>query len=91
MNAMTMIKATNISHLRKHMKNQFDNVTNNDTTLIVTRNDNKNVVVLSETSYEEMIKKINNLDYTLKLMKSSKEAENRDFVNITMNELETYE
>jgi len=91
MNVIPIIKATNITNLRKHMKVQFDNVTDNNSTLIVTRSNNKNIVVIAENTYEEMIKMINNLNYTLKLMKSSKEAEDRDFIEVTFDELGTYE
>lgn len=77
MNAIPMVKATNISNLRKNMKSQFDNVAESNSILIVTRNNNKNVVILSETAYKEMIKTINNLNYTMKLMKSSQEAGER--------------
>jgi antitoxin YefM len=89
MNELPIVKATNVTNLRKNIKKQFDYVTESDVTLIVTRNDDKNVVIISENKYEELMRNINNLTYTLKLLKSANEAENRDFVEVTFAELDT--
>jgi antitoxin YefM len=91
MNVLPIVKATNVTNLRKNIKKQFDYVTDLNTTLIVTRNDDKNVVVIAENEYEKMMRNINNLTYTLKLLKSANEADNRDFIEVTFAELETYE
>lgn len=91
MNALPIVKATNVTNLRKNIKKQFDYVTDSNVTLIVTRNDDKNVVVIAEDEYEKLMRNINNMTYTLKLLKSAHEADNRDFVEVTFAELETYE
>lgn len=91
MTTLPIVKATNVTHFRNTLKQQLDSVYTQNIALIVTRSDDKNVVVLSETEYESMIRNINNLNYTLKLMNSALEADNRDVRKITMEELETYE
>lgn len=91
MTTLPIVKATNVTNFRNKLKKQLDSVYSENIALIVTRSDDKNVVVLSENEYESMIKNINNLNYTLKLMRSAVEADNRDLKKITMEELETYE
>ena len=60
------------------MKANLDEVTDNYETLIITRKDNKNVVVISEETYNNMIENIyimgniNNYDW---LMESRKQLE----------------
>lgn len=88
---LPIVKATNVTTFRNNLRKQLDTVFSENIALIVTRSDDKNVVVLSETEYESMIKNINNLNYNLKLMKSAMEAENRDFKKISMEELADYE
>lgn len=46
--------AVNYTTLRENMKDYFDKVTDDYETLIVTRKDNKNVVILSEESYNNL-------------------------------------
>lgn len=89
--SIPIVKATNVTSFRNNLRKQLDTVSSENIALIVTRSDDKNVVVLSEIEYESMIKNINNLNYHLKLMKSAMEAENGDFKKIMMEELETYE
>ena len=50
--------AVNYTNLRKNMKMYMDKVTNDYETLIVTRKDNKNVVMLSEESYNNLMENI---------------------------------
>lgn len=69
MNSIPVIKATNVTTFRNNIKKYLDQVSEEDVTLIVTRTDDKNVVVISETEYESMVKHINNLKYHLKLLK----------------------
>lgn len=47
--------AINYSTLRENMKNYLDKVTDDYETIIVTRKDNKNVVLISEESYNNML------------------------------------
>lgn len=87
MNGLPVIKATNVTTFRNNIKKHLDQVTEEDVTLIVTRSDDKNVVVISENEYETIIKEINNLKYHLKLLNSVKEAEERDVVETSLEEL----
>ena len=65
--AINSIKATNITALRAHLKEKFEYVVEEKSTLIVTRNNDQNVVIVSEDKFNEMLKQINNLKYELKL------------------------
>ncbi len=47
--------ALNYSQLRENMKMYLDKVTDDFETLFITRKENKNVVVLSEEAYNNMI------------------------------------
>lgn len=50
--------AVNYTSLRDNMKNYMDKVTDDYETMIVTRKDNKNVVMLSEESYNNLMENI---------------------------------
>lgn len=50
--------AVNYTSLRENMKAYMDKVTEDYETMIVTRKDNKNVVMLSEESYNNMMENI---------------------------------
>lgn len=50
--------AMNYSTLRSHMKYAFDACCDDMETLIVTRKDNRNVVVLSEESYNNLMENL---------------------------------
>ncbi len=47
--------AVNYTNLRDNMKTYMDRVTDDYETMIVTRKDNKNVVMLSEETYNNLI------------------------------------
>ena len=47
--------AVNYTNLRENMKAYMDKVTDDYETMIVTRKDNKNVVMLSEETYNNLI------------------------------------
>lgn len=48
----------NYSTLRDNMKRYMDRVTDDYETLVVTRKDNKNIVMLSEESYNNLMENI---------------------------------
>lgn len=50
--------AVNYTSLRENMKKYMDKITDEYETMIVTRKDNKNVVMLSEESYNNMMENI---------------------------------
>ena len=71
--------AVNYTNLRDNMKSYMDKVTDDYETLIVTRKDNRNVVMLSEESYNNLMENIyvmgnkNNYDW---LMEGKAQLEN---------------
>ena len=50
--------AINYTDLQKNMKLYMDKVTNDNETIIVTRNNNKNVVLVSEDAYNNLLENI---------------------------------
>ena len=50
--------AVNYTNLRDNMKTYMDKVTNDYETMIVTRKDNKNVVMLSEETYNNLMENV---------------------------------
>lgn len=50
--------AVNYTNLRENLKNYMDRLTDDFETLIVTRKNNKNVVMMSEESYNNLIENI---------------------------------
>lgn len=50
--------AVNYTNLRDNMKNYMDKVTEDYETVIVTRKNNKNVVMISEESYNNLMENI---------------------------------
>lgn len=71
--------AVNYTNLRDNMKMYMDKVTDDYETMIVTRKNNKNVVMISEESYNNLIENIyvmgnkENYDW---LMKGKSQLEN---------------
>lgn len=71
--------AVNYTTLRDNMKTYMDKIADDYETMIVTRKNNKNVVMLSEESYNNMMENIyvtgnkNNYDW---LMESKTQLEN---------------
>ena len=50
--------AVNYTNLRDNMKTYMDKVTDDYETMIVTRKDNKNVVMLSEEAYNNLMENV---------------------------------
>ena len=50
--------AVNYTNLRDNMKMYMDKITDDYATMIVTRKDNKNVVMISEESYNNLMENI---------------------------------
>lgn len=50
--------AVNYTNLRDNMKMYMDKVTDDYETMIVTRKDNKNVVMISEESYNNLMENV---------------------------------
>lgn len=76
--------------VRDNFKSFCDKVFNGET-LIISRPKNENVVMLSESEYNEMMKAKRNADYLTMIDKSMSEAEVAGFITKTMAELEAFE
>lgn len=55
--------AVNYSTIRNNLKTYCDEATDNNETVIVTRKDEKNVVILSLEKYNQMMKAARNAEY----------------------------
>lgn len=84
---MIAVKPT---QMRSNFKNLCDRVINGET-IIISRPNNENVVVLSEKEYNAMQKAARNGMYLAMIDKSMAELENGGFVIKTLNELQTLE
>ena len=76
--------------VRDNFKALCDKVFNGET-LIISRPKNENVVMQSESEYNEMVKAKRNAEYLAMLDKSMAEAEAGGFIVKTIEELEAYE
>ena len=86
--------AVNYTNLRDNMKTYMDKVTVDYETMIVTRKDNKNVVMLSEESYNNLMENIhvmgNKANYDW-LMESKAQLEAGKISTHTLIEVDTDE
>lgn len=76
--------------MRDNFKTLCDKVFEGET-LIISRPKNKNVVMMSEAEYNEMLKAKRNADYLAMLDKSMAEAEQGKFILKDLKDLEVYE
>lgn len=71
--------AVNYTNMRENLKAYCDKVNDEDETIIITRKDNKNVVLISQNEYNNMLENIKILKdprYLINLYKSMRELEN---------------
>lgn len=78
--------ATKQMDVRANIKKYFDMAFNGEP-VIVSRKENKNVVIISEKEYNELEKSRKNTEYLDKLMKADKQIENGQTVTKTIDEL----
>lgn len=86
--------AVNYTNLRDNMKSYMDKVTDDYETIIVTRKNNKNVVMLSEESYNNLIENIHvmgNKDNYDWLMESKAQLEKGKIATHELTEVDDYE
>ena len=79
--------AVNYTNVRENLKAYCDKVNDEDETVIITRKDNKNVVLISQNEYNNMLENIKILKdpkYFIKLYKSLKQLENSDLKEIDL-------
>ena len=72
--------AVSYSTIRNNIKNYCDKATENNETVIVTRKDEKNVVILSIEAYNELVRYAENAKYLAMLDKSFKQLEEGNIV-----------
>ena len=83
--------AVNYSTIRSNLKDYCDKATDENETVIVTRKDEKNVVLISLEKYNEFMRTIRNAEYLNKLDKSIKQIEDGKVIVKTIEELEAME
>ena len=80
--------AANYSSLRNNLKEYCDRVCESHETLIVTRKNDQNVVMMSLEKYSEMEKILNNIQYLNMLTESDKQLREGKIVKMTMEDLD---
>lgn len=83
--------AVNYSTIRSNLKDYCDKATDDNEIVIVTRKDEKNVVLMSLEQYNEVMKALRNAEYLNKIDKSIAQVEDGKVVVKTMEELEEME
>ena len=82
--------ATKQMDLRANITKYFDMAFNGET-VIVSRKENKNVVIISEAEYNELSKAKRNAEYLAKLDRAEEQIKNGQVVVKTMKELQAME
>ena len=82
--------ATKQMDIRANLKKYFD-IAFSGEPVIVSRKENKNVVVISEKEYNELQKAKRNAEYLAMLDKSIAEIESGGFVTKSIEDLEEFE
>jgi len=83
-----MMLAVNYSTIRNNLKDYCDKVTDEFETVVVTRKDEKNVVIISLEEYNTLMKSRRNAEYLAQLEISRQQILGGDVVVKTMTELE---
>lgn len=78
--------ATKQMDVRANIKKYFDMAFNGEP-VIVSRKENKNVVIISETEYNELAKAKKNAEYLAKLNREDEQIRNGHVITKTMDEL----
>ena len=78
--------ATKQMDVRANIKKYFDMAFSGEP-VIVSRKENKNVVIISESEYNELEKAKRNVEYLAKLNRADEQVKNRQVVTKTMEEL----
>lgn len=83
--------AVNYSTIRENLKTYCDRVTDNNETVIVTRKDEKNVVIISLDEWNALQKAARNAEYLGKLDRAVADIKAGRVVVKTIDELEAME
>lgn len=68
--------AVNYSTIRNNLKDYCDKATDESETVIVTRKNEKNVVIMSLEQYNSMMKALKNAEYLTKIDRAIQQLEN---------------
>ena len=68
--------AVNYSTLRNNLKDYCDEASDNNQTVIITRKNEKNIVIMSLDNYNQLMKSIRNAEYLAKLDRSMEQIKN---------------
>ena len=80
--------AVNYSTIRSKLKDYCDKATDENETIIVTRKDEKNFVLISLEKYNEFIRNNKNTEYLNKIDKAFKQVDEKKVVVKSIEELE---
>lgn len=83
--------AINFTSMRENFKTYCDKVTDDYETIIITRKDNRNVVMISQDEYNNIMENLfimNDKKYYDRLVESRKQIERGEIVKKSMAELE---
>lgn len=83
--------AVNYSTVRNNLKTYCDKATNENETVIVTRKDEKNVVILSLQAWNEIQKQLRNAEYLNKINRSLADVNANHVVIKNLTDLEALE
>lgn len=83
--------AVNYSTMRSNLKDYCDKATDNDETVIVTRKDEKNVVLMSLEKYNQIVKMARNAEYLAMIDRSMAQlaagkGQQHDLIEVNDNE-----
>ena len=80
--------AVNYSTIRSNLKDYCDKATDENETIIVTRKDEKNVVLISLEKYNHVMKALRNAEYLEMIDKSMRQIKEGKIITKTIEELE---
>lgn len=80
--------AINYSTARENLKSYMDKAVDGDETIIITRKDERNVVMLSQQEYNKLIKRARNAEYLNMIDESIDQLKKGELVKKTIEELE---
>ncbi len=83
--------AVNYSTVRNNLKEYCDRATDNDETIVVTRKEEKNIIIMSLEKYNQLERAARNAEYLYKIDRSMEQFSQNRVVVKSMSELEEME
>ena len=91
MKGSDFVLAVNYSTIRKELKAFCDKVTDDNETVVITRKDEKNLVLISLEEWNFLQKALKNSEYLSKLNRSVSDVRSHHVVSKSLEELEAME